>query len=204
MSYGVGLNQAGSPALLTGAPASIQVPADGSLGSSWTAAGFNDSTWNSSLVRNLPSLVITEAGTGEPDFVEVQNVSADTLNTSGWLVAVSASTPGNPSAVNPTVWALPATIAPGQFLYRTDDAANNYWGSDINWAPGGNGWVMIVDNQGKVVDFTAGDTPRLKLTAFSSRSVAMPLAARRRSPLPTTSTKAIRRSRTASVPPILI
>ena len=155
VSYGVGLNQAGSPALLTGAPASLQVPADGSLGSSWTAAGFNDSTWNSSLVRNLPSLVITEAGTGEPDFVEVQNVSADTLNTSGWLVAVSASTPGSPSAVNPTVWALPATIAPGQVLYRTDDAANNYWGSDINWSPGGNGWVMIVDNQGKVVDFTA-------------------------------------------------
>ena len=72
VSYGVGLNQSGSPILLTGAAAHVPVPADGSLGTSWTAAGFDHSTWNSSLVRNLPSLVITEAGTGEPDFVEVQ------------------------------------------------------------------------------------------------------------------------------------
>ena len=50
---------------------------------------------------------------------------------------------------------MPATIAPGQVLYRTDDVANNYWGSDINWSPGGSGWVMIIDNQGKVMDFAA-------------------------------------------------
>ncbi|HXJ56283.1 MAG TPA: lamin tail domain-containing protein [Verrucomicrobiae bacterium] len=155
VSYGVGLNEAASPVLLTGAPASIHVPSDGSLGSSWTAAGFDDSTWNSSLARNLPSLVITEAGPGEPAFVEVQNVSADTLNTSGWVVAVSASTPGNPSAANGTLWALPASVAAGQVLYRTDDVGDNYWGSDLAWSPGGSGWVMIVDNQGKVVDFTA-------------------------------------------------
>ncbi len=155
VSYGIGLNVSASPILLTGAPASVRVPSDGSLGSSWPAAGFDDSTWNSSLVRNLPSLVITEAGTGEPDFVEIQNVSGSALNTAGWLVAVSASTPGNPSAVNGTLWALPASVAAGQVLYRTDDMANNYWGSDIAWSPGGNGWVMIVDNQGKVVDFTA-------------------------------------------------
>src|ERR1043166_9292132 len=169
VSYGAGLSETPSPILLTRAPASVHIPADGTLGLSWTAVGFDDSTWNSSLLRNLPSLVITEAGTGEPDFVELQNVSTDTLNSSGWVVAVSASTPGNPSAVNPTFWALPASVAAGQILYRTDDAANNYWGSDINWSPGGSGWVMIVDNQGKVVDFTAwgytqAESTRLQLT----------------------------------------
>jgi hypothetical protein len=155
VSYGVGLTGTNSPMLLAGALASVRVPTDGTLGLSWTAVGFDDSTWNSSLVRNLPSLVITEAGPGEPDFVEVQNVSADTLNTTGWVVAVSASTPGNPSAMNGTLWALPASVAPGQVLYRTDDVGNNYWGSDIAWSPGGSGWVMLVDHQGKVVDFVA-------------------------------------------------
>ncbi|HUR45081.1 MAG TPA: CotH kinase family protein, partial [Candidatus Saccharimonadales bacterium] len=155
VSYGMGLNQGGSPILLTGAPASVYVPADGSLGLAWTAAGFNDSSWNSSLNRKLPSLVITEAGTGQPAFVEVQNVSTNVLNTAGWVVAVSASTPGNPSSMNNTLWALPTSMGAGQVLYRTDDVANNYWGSDITWSPGGKGWVLIVDNQGKVVDFAA-------------------------------------------------
>jgi hypothetical protein len=155
VSYGAGLNVTPFPFLLTGAPARVHVPTNGSLGLSWTAAGFDDATWNSSLIRNLPALVITEAGTGEPDFVEIQNVSADTLTTAGWVVAASASTPGNPSAINGTLWTLPASVTPGQVLYRTDNVADNYWGSDLAWSPGGSGWVMIVDAQGKVVDFVA-------------------------------------------------
>jgi CotH kinase protein/Fn3 associated/Lamin Tail Domain/Immunoglobulin domain/Chitobiase/beta-hexosaminidase C-terminal domain/Bacterial TSP3 repeat len=155
VSYGTGLDVTISPAVTTGAPASALVPADGSLGTSWTGAGFDDSTWNSTLARQRPSLVITEAGSGEPAFVEVQNVSTEPLDTTGWVVAISAGTPGNPSAANGTLWSLPASLAPGEILYRTDSVTDHYWGSDIAWSPGGNGWVMIVDNNGKVADFTA-------------------------------------------------
>jgi hypothetical protein len=155
VSYGLGVSVNPTPFLLAGAAASVSVPADGGLGTSWTAVGFDDSTWNNSLDRNLPSLVITEASAGEPAFVEIQNVSTGALNTAGWVVAASASAPGNPSSMNGTLWTLPASVAAGQLLYRTDNPANNYWGSDLTWSTGGSGWVMIVDSLGKVVDFVS-------------------------------------------------
>ena len=84
------------------------------------------------------------------------------------MVAVSASTPGNPSAANATLWTLPASVAAGQVLYRTDNVANNYWGSDIAWSPGGSGWVMIVDDQGKVVDFTAWGYTQAEIASLAT------------------------------------
>src|SRR5688572_20863195 len=48
VSYGPGLSVTASPIFLTGAPASVRVPADGNLGSTWTANGFDDSNWNGS------------------------------------------------------------------------------------------------------------------------------------------------------------
>jgi hypothetical protein len=155
VSFGMGPNVTMSNALSAGAAASVLVPADGSLGTTWTAAGFDDSQWNDSLVRTTSKIVITEAGPGEPGFVEIQNVSDTDVDTSGWVVAVSAGVPGNPSAMNNTLWSLPASTAATAVLYRTDSPADNYWGSDIAWTPGGSGWVMIVDDEGIVVDFAA-------------------------------------------------
>ena len=39
-------------------------------------------------------------------------------------------------------------------IYRTDLATDNYFGSLINWGSGagGRGWVMIVDDEGQIVD----------------------------------------------------
>ena len=155
VSYGIGQNATTSPGVTTGAAASVLVPTDNSLGASWTAAGFDDSQWNVGLARNLSKIVITEAGPGEPDFVEIQNVSTTAVDTSGWVVAVSGGAADNPSSINGTLWPLPASIAAGQVLYRTDNAADSFWGSDIAWTLGGSGWVMIVDDLGTVVDFTA-------------------------------------------------
>jgi hypothetical protein len=155
ISYGIGADYATTLAVGAGAAASVHVPTSNSLGTTWTAPGFNDANWNSTLARGLPTVVISEAGPGEPDFVEIRNVATSAIDTSGWVVAVSASPPGNPSAVNSTLWHLPASIASGQILVRTDNPANGYFGSDIAWTPGGSGWVMIVDDEGIVVDFAA-------------------------------------------------
>jgi hypothetical protein len=184
VSYGVGVAMTTSTAVASGAPASVHVPTDDGLGSSWTGVGFDDANWNATLARMLPTIVVSEAGPGEPDFVEIQNVSGAAIDTTGWVVAVSASAPGNPSSVNPTLWHLPASIASGQSLYRTDSAADNYFGSDIAWSPGGNGWVMIVDDDGNVVDFAAWGYSQAELALWNQTinghviggDVALPVA----------------------------
>ena len=62
---------------------------------------------------------------------------------------------GGVSAVNSTGWSLPASIASSQVLYQTDNVADNYWGSPIDWAEEGDGWVMVIDDVGDVMDFVA-------------------------------------------------
>ena len=110
-------------------------------------------TW--SLVgTGTTSIAITECDLGGPDFIEIQNVSGQPVNTSGWVVAVSHSY-SNANAVNTTYWHLPSSMPAGQVLYKTDSTTDNYWGSNIYWNSGSNGWAMIVDNGGNVVDFVA-------------------------------------------------
>ena len=40
-------------------------------------------------------------------------------------------------------------------LYRTDDRTDNYWGGEIYWNPDDQGWAIIVDDAGQVVDYVA-------------------------------------------------
>ena len=40
-------------------------------------------------LRRGAQVLITEAATGNPDYVEIQNVSGDTVDTSGWVVAAN-------------------------------------------------------------------------------------------------------------------
>lgn len=155
VSYGVGSVTTISTALPTGAAATAYVPNDDSLGMTWTSSGFDDSQWNDALARNASRLAITEAGPGAPSFVELQNVSAEAVDTTGWVVAIGAGDGGDINAANATFWNLPASVPAGAILYRTDDPGDNYWGSDITWQSGGSGWVMIVDGAGNVVDFAA-------------------------------------------------
>ena len=98
------------------------------------------------------TVLISECGLGGPDFVEIQNVSDAPVDTSGWRVAVSNDYT-DPSTANPQTWALPATIAPGEVLFRTDDTGNNYFGGNIYYSVGNPGWAMILDAADAVVDF---------------------------------------------------
>lgn len=92
-------------------------------------------------------------------------VSSRPVDTTGWFVAVNqAFAFGGQSGVNvaaPTTWTLPATMDPGQIEFRTDDEKFNYFRGDIPWAHNGfggvgrEGWVMLIDDDGTLVDFVA-------------------------------------------------
>ncbi|HUT09196.1 MAG TPA: lamin tail domain-containing protein, partial [Thermoguttaceae bacterium] len=133
-----------------GAELTYLVPTAGeaALGNAWTAPDFDDSNWNGSNV--FDRILITEAGTTFPtDFVEIQNVSDETVDTSGWVVALNHGLLAPINNVHPILWYLPDSMEPGEILYRSDAT----WGSDIVWASTGPNWAMIVDDEGNVVDF---------------------------------------------------
>lgn len=98
------------------------------------------------------SLLITEIGTADPHFIEIQNVNSTSVDTSGWIVLVNDAS-YSIDAVNSIGWSLPSSVAAGQVLYRTDNPGDNYWGSNIDWDTTGPGWAMIVDETGNISDF---------------------------------------------------
>ncbi|MBN2477233.1 MAG: lamin tail domain-containing protein [Pirellulales bacterium] len=140
--------------VVAGAAASFHVPGPGDDLLAWTTPGFDDSAWVDTVTLDPAALLITEVATGEVQFVEVQNVSAAPVATSGWSVLANDASAGI-SGVNPVAWSLPASVAEAVVLYRTDQTDDHYWGGAIDWQPEGPGWVMILDDAGKVMDFVA-------------------------------------------------
>src|SRR6185369_12581885 len=102
------------------------------------------------------------------EYFEIQNVANQVLDTSGWMVAVSDSTTNINSGIK--TQSLPATFSPGQVLYRTDLATDNYFGTGINWASStsGRGWVMIVDSQGQIVDLVIWGWTSTQIAAMAA------------------------------------
>jgi len=135
-----------------GASLSYHVPTAGEDVLGWTEQGYDDSAWTDVVTLERAGLVITEMESGTTDWLEIQNVSDQAIDTSGWFVVVNDTSAGNINDVHGVVWNLPDSIAAGEVLYRTDDPADHYWGSEISWDTG-SGWAMIVDDAGKVVDF---------------------------------------------------
>ncbi len=152
----------------SGAPLRYRVPDANDAGTDWTSPDYDDSTWIDSITLPAAGLVITEVNTDDVNWVEIQNVSSQPIDTSGWLAAVNDASSADINAVHSALWELPSSISPGQILYRTDSPDDNYWGSDISWNAGSPGWVLLVDNEGNVVDFvvwgyTESDIASLRL-----------------------------------------
>ena len=136
----------------------VPQPADRPVETSWMEPGFDDSAWDGYSLA--PKVLITEAGPMDPDFVEIQNLSGYTVDTSGWVVAVNNATvtaSGRPdiNAWHSTLWQLGPSMAADELLYRSDDPddGDHYWGSNIFWRTDRSGWVMILDDEGYVVDY---------------------------------------------------
>lgn len=106
-----------------------------------------------SLISYENPLVITEVFLGTTDFIEITNKSNNTIDVSNYSVLVSSSYTRADTS-NSLTWNLSGTMAAGEVRYRDDDdLSSNYWGSNIYWNSSENGWAMIVDKKGNVIDF---------------------------------------------------
>ncbi|MBN2475542.1 MAG: lamin tail domain-containing protein [Pirellulales bacterium] len=110
-------------------------------------------------------VVITECGLGGPDYVEIQNTSGQSVDTEGWVLAVSDDYT-DINAVNAALWQLPTSIEGGQVLYRTDRSDDNPFGGNILWNAGNAGWAALIDNNGNLVDFLAWHWMQTNLAAM--------------------------------------
>ena len=171
VSYGI--VQDASQLVPTGAGATMRVPTagDNGLGTSWTSRTFNDSSWTSSISSGNRSVLITEVSLGTPDWFEIQNVSGQAVNTSGWVVAINDGNGGQSiNSLDPILFTIGPSMPAGQIRYRTETAADtaNYHGSPIDWPnTGSQGWVMIVNNTGQVVDFVPWGYSALDLASMN-------------------------------------
>ncbi len=98
-------------------------------------------------------LRIVECELGNTDFLEIQNLSGSTFDATGWTVAVSDNY-SNINAVNSLIWNL-GVFGPGEIQYKSDASNDNYWGNNILWNPGNNGWIVLLDAGNNVRDFVA-------------------------------------------------
>ncbi len=112
------------------------------------------------------SILLTECGlhgfpgSASADYIEVSNLYNTPVNTTGWVVALSNSYT-NINSANTILWNLPALFPPCSIESRTDvNSQPNYWGNNIFWNPNNNGWAIILDDMGNIVDFVSwGWTP---------------------------------------------
>ncbi|MCA9263336.1 MAG: lamin tail domain-containing protein [Planctomycetales bacterium] len=155
LSYGLSIDGITETLVAANAQLAYRVPSPGEDATAWTAVNFDDSSFTHQQTVAGSGLLITEVDTGDTkQFVEIQNVSAESIDTSGWVVALNNPASGVNGVVS-TVWNLDTTVSPGEILYRTDQVTDNYWGSSLPWQLEGPGWVMIVDDTGAVQDFAA-------------------------------------------------
>ncbi|NQU24531.1 MAG: lamin tail domain-containing protein, partial [Candidatus Nealsonbacteria bacterium] len=185
VSYGPGPGSA-SILIREEAQVAFHVPIvdDVALGTGWTDPGFDDTDW--SAFANRSPVLITETTTSAPDYVEIQCVAPETVDTTGWLVAVNDGSrfeindvfPFEDPPAPPILWHLPASMAPGEVLYRHNDAAweendnplvdaEHYWGDAFVWATQGPGWVLLIDDGGRVVDFVVWGYGDVSLAGFN-------------------------------------
>lgn len=97
---------------------------------------------------------ITEVDLGGTDRIEIQNVGNAPVDVTGWTVAISDSY-ADIQQVNFDEWNLSGTMNTGDLDWRGDVAGGNDWGANMFWNPGSNGWALLIDNNGNVVDFVA-------------------------------------------------
>jgi len=109
-------------------------------------------------------------GTGgnvDADYLEISNLFGTNINTTGWVAAVSGNY-FNINTVNTSLWYLPNNFSSCSILSKTDIIGQpNYWGTNMLWNPNQNGWAIIIDDVGNVVDFAAWGWTAAELAAFN-------------------------------------
>jgi len=165
-----GLTKESETLLDSGARLTYLVPTvdDAGLGTTWAEMDFDNAGWHGA--EPPPPLQITEAGTGD-DFVEIQNVSGEVLDTSGWVVAVNNASGRTPDInnMNTLLWHLPDSMERDEVLYRhdNDEDPEHAWGENIFFRTAAVGWVVIADDGGKIVDFVVWGYTPAELASFA-------------------------------------
>lgn len=116
-------------------------------------------------------LLITELDIGNNDYLELQNVSNQPVDVTGWKVAINNSYT-DINLVNADVQILSGIMQPGDMIVFTDNTAGpNYWGSNMLWNPGAfptfTGWVIILDDNNNLKDFIALNWPAANIQAMN-------------------------------------
>jgi hypothetical protein len=169
ISYGVSIDQLNDTLIRTSSPLSFRVPSVEDNLTSWTQVAYQDTDFTKQQTVAGSGVLITEVDSSdEKSSVEIQNVSSEVIDTSGWVVAVNDPAMGI-NGVSSTRWSLPATMAPGQVLYRTDVVDDQYWGADLPWVPDGAGWVMVLDDAGVLQDFVAWGYASSQISTISAQ-----------------------------------
>jgi len=129
-----------------------------------TLIARENQTWAMTELYLFPGklqVLITEAGTGTPDSIEIQNVSTGTVDTSGWVVAANNARGYEINDVHLPLWTLSGTMEPEDLAYRADTTGDN-----IYWRNASDGWVLMVDDSGQVVDFVVWGYDDLELASL--------------------------------------
>lgn len=132
---------------------------------------FGDSngtaTISAGVVGASEPIVISEVNVNTPDFIELTNVSGQTVNTDGWFV-ITSDDYSLINDVNANSWDLPSSVASNWVAYREDATGSFYWGSNLFYSSGNPGWVLLSDDQGTIRDFMAwGWTESNILSSFN-------------------------------------
>ncbi len=117
------------------------------------------------------AIQVTEIDLGTNDRLEIQNVSPDLVDVTGWKVAIGNSYT-DITSVNANIQTLSGTMSPGQIMTWTDLAAGpNYWGSNILWNPGAfpsfTGWAAILDQNNVLKDVVFLNWPSANIQGAS-------------------------------------
>jgi len=147
----------------------------------YTTPGLSDTTtyWlqTNGLSTTTGTILITEcglegfAGASSADYLEISNLYATPVNTTGWVAAISADYT-NINNVNTILWDLPTTFNACSVVSKNDISGDpNYWGNNIMWNPGANtsfrSWAIIIDDVGQVVDFVAWGWTAADIAGFN-------------------------------------
>ncbi len=115
----------------------------------------------------LSQLVISEITLETPDRFEIQNVGIS-FDYSGYSIAVSDQPYTNINTMN-TITQTLGNMGADSVVDWNDSGGAGYWGNNIWWDNNGNGWIIIIDTLGNVVDsvfwnFTAAEIAGLNIT----------------------------------------
>lgn len=100
------------------------------------------------------ALHITEIQVGSIDQLEIQNTGTEPINIQNWMIIASDSYT-DINGVNSVVQSLSGSLKSGELMSWTESGVGNLWGSNLFWHGGQPGWVMILDQNYRIVDFMA-------------------------------------------------